>query len=655
MGALVRSGGEIRDHPTSDIGSPDGYSAGTVATVTDTTRQRSGDSCIKCPGTATSTSYRVYPFTAPASGVGAFDRAYVQVTALPTGAAKKIVRLRAGATELVTVRLTSAGKLALYNSAGAQIGSDSEETVAVDRYYRVEVMLRVNTAGNDDVEFRLAPDTVGPPAYAAVTVASSLGAALATAMPSEWHVGWIDAPGVTSDFYQDDVGVNDETGTDENSWLGEGSVVVVVVVDNPVFGDGPTPPEWATCTNAISQSEICAAVRNRPPLGEAHATAHSVSHQVYTESDDVATYGQWGCKPYAAAGVAGDLIYPWQTGNEFGSSFGNAASAEKRAYRFYLNGTLEFIDLYLKKVGAPTDDVVVEIRADDGAGKPSSTVLGTATLSGSSLTTSMAVYRFDPGSLVLDPATPYWFVTGRSGAVDASNYYQSGPAQTPVGLNSDSKQSQWNGSVWSAPTAGPPPASQFFVSTRANKVRCLYPVVCHAEAVAPGTKTGTVEMVTNPVGAVGSFDYGDNAGAANAYPGTWRWGRGAVVYNPTLDVAHTSNVKVKKTEGTTRGALVCFVGVVVEYGPPDYIQIVQENDSVQSGGVMTSSTETLYAEVPGDLFATAEAMLTWKKDEHVAAGWTLDASDADSFDVHKTYADGESPGRVDRHFTIQGQ
>jgi len=90
------------------------------------------------------------------------------------------------------------------------------------------------------------------------------------------------------------------------------------------------------------------------------------------------------------------------------------------------------VDLYLKKVGDPTDDLVVEIWSKTGTEpnqKPSA-ILNTKltkSMSGSDLTTSYAYYSFDFDTLVeLTAGTLYYIVIYRSGSIDSSNYYQVG-------------------------------------------------------------------------------------------------------------------------------------------------------------------------------------------------------------------------------------
>src|SRR3954465_10997104 len=105
MARLITSGGEVRDHPTADINSPDGITAGATATTTDTTNQRSGLACLACAGTAANTSFRQWTFTAPALGAQVYGRVYFRVGALPASTQKIAALTTAAGGALISARL----------------------------------------------------------------------------------------------------------------------------------------------------------------------------------------------------------------------------------------------------------------------------------------------------------------------------------------------------------------------------------------------------------------------------------------------------------------------------------------------------------------------------------------------------------------------
>lgn len=97
-----------------------------------------------------------------------------------------------------------------------------------------------------------------------------------------------------------------------------------------------------------------------------------------------------------------------------------------------VTGYITGVDLYLKKTGSPTDNLVVEVWSSTGV-DPNRTPnailhadLSKAT-AGSTLTTSYVHYRIHFDELVsVTSATLYYLVIYRSGSIDGSNYYQVG-------------------------------------------------------------------------------------------------------------------------------------------------------------------------------------------------------------------------------------
>lgn len=81
--------------------------------------------------------------------------------------------------------------------------------------------------------------------------------------------------------------------------------------------------------------------------------------------------------------------------------------------------TLGFVGLLLKKVGSPTGNLTIEIQSDN-AGVPSGTVLATATLDVSTLTTSLAEYLISI-SATLTPSTKYHCCLKGQATWDGSN------------------------------------------------------------------------------------------------------------------------------------------------------------------------------------------------------------------------------------------
>ncbi|QGH73457.1 MAG: minor tail protein [Siphoviridae sp. ctvD11] len=87
------------------------------------------------------------------------------------------------------------------------------------------------------------------------------------------------------------------------------------------------------------------------------------------------------------------------------------------------------VTLRIRKVGTPADNFTVQIFSDDGSNKPSVAKSTTVTLAGGSITTTFVDYNFTltenaTNSLLFSVYTKYHIVATRSGANDASNYYE---------------------------------------------------------------------------------------------------------------------------------------------------------------------------------------------------------------------------------------
>lgn len=130
-------------------------------------------------------------------------------------------------------------------------------------------------------------------------------------------------------------------------------------------------------------------------------------------------------KTYVGKTFPGRPAVTQTVGNDSsGSVFGDTSSDLYLATSFVLSttGLLRSVTLYLQKfTGSPSDNVVATVYADN-AGVPG-TVLGSALIAGSSLTSSTAAYSFDVGRISLVSGTTYWVGVNRSGAADAANYY----------------------------------------------------------------------------------------------------------------------------------------------------------------------------------------------------------------------------------------
>lgn len=108
-------------------------------------------------------------------------------------------------------------------------------------------------------------------------------------------------------------------------------------------------------------------------------------------------------------------------------SIGDAAARTRQAQQVITtaHGKRNGVKLRVKKVGAPVDNLQVQFFSDSGSNTPSaSSTSTTATVAGGTLTTSYVETTFSVTGAVLNSGTTYHVVITRSGANDASNYYQ---------------------------------------------------------------------------------------------------------------------------------------------------------------------------------------------------------------------------------------
>lgn len=116
-----------------------------------------------------------------------------------------------------------------------------------------------------------------------------------------------------------------------------------------------------------------------------------------------------------------------QLGRSASDNMGNSSTVNTSlAQGFQLTAaeTVAHFAFFVTKVGTPTDNLVGELRTDDGTGKPSSTLLASFSVAASSLEAGINLVVFDIAGQALNASTTYHICITRSGAIHASNYYQ---------------------------------------------------------------------------------------------------------------------------------------------------------------------------------------------------------------------------------------
>lgn len=280
--------------PGNAVSSIDNPAGGSVTgTVTrDTSKQRSGRGCYKCDsGAGNAAAYLNQWATSFAVGANKvlYARAYFCLDQLPSSTIKIVE------TPLTSsVRLTSGGKLQLFNeNAGTQVGSDSADTLAADgaTYYRVEIALTLNGAGTQTAAMELRLN--------GTTVASTSGLTIAV-VPGGVSFGWIAAPGASKVLYIDDIKTNDSAGSFNNTWPGDGKIILMLPVSDNARG--------AWTGGAGGTTNLFDAVNNIPPVGVAEASATNTS-QIKNRTTTNPTNCDLNLDTYLNAGLgANDIV-----------------------------------------------------------------------------------------------------------------------------------------------------------------------------------------------------------------------------------------------------------------------------------------------------------------------------------------------------------
>jgi hypothetical protein len=238
---------------------------------------------------ASSASFRS-PTFATVLSTTYFFRYYFRLTALPSTVSLWMMRTQqAGGNGVASVRLTTGGKLQLFDEgAGTQIGSNSTATITTNTWYRVEVSVVTNASNlAASCTLRLDGVQVATGNFAtptAVTLGYDLG---------DYH-GLAASNALT--LTVDDLALNDSTGAAQNTWAGDGKVVLLLPASDNAKGTGWTN-DAATTTNLFD------AVNNAPPVGIADTTSGSGLHQIRNATSNANVNYDANLTTYSAAGI----------------------------------------------------------------------------------------------------------------------------------------------------------------------------------------------------------------------------------------------------------------------------------------------------------------------------------------------------------------
>jgi hypothetical protein len=285
---LVTSGAEWQDL-SSGTDNPDGGVIATHVTL-ETSLQRSGAACWKVAPTSSIAAYVRHTITG-ALATNYYARAYVMFAQQADAAAGiPVMRwLDGAAATLWSVQVTTVSATGV--TYGITGGNESAE-VPYGTWARLEMLINMSgSAGVDDNrEFVLNGVVVQP--------ASLINAG--TTAPGFLRIGFLSAPGTSKIMYIDDVAINDGSGAAQNSYPGDGKVVLCKPISDNARTTG-----WVT--GAAGTTNLWDAVNNTPPVGV--ADTGTATSQIRNATAEASASYDANLTTYTTAGIgAADTI-----------------------------------------------------------------------------------------------------------------------------------------------------------------------------------------------------------------------------------------------------------------------------------------------------------------------------------------------------------
>src|SRR5580765_1854633 len=315
MARLAMSGFEMNDILTGNFGQPDGVTGGVAAS--ETTIVRSGLRSVKCDSGAGNavTNVQVAPAgintaITSAGTITIYNRWCFYFRDLPSslvgiGGIVTSINGQVDPVNEAPIRLgiDSAGVLKIASGAvPVSTLCTFNESLVTGVWYRLEVSVTFTIIAATSVNVTINEARLNG---VALTIASGslYNRTWTSATPQAVYsvaAGWNNPPGANKVCYVDDVATNDSSGAQQNSWCGEGKIVLLKPTADNAIGTGWTDSGGAT--TGLWQS-----VDNTPPTGIADTTS-SAGHQIRNASSSSSNYDAT-LTTYAAAGIgASDTI-----------------------------------------------------------------------------------------------------------------------------------------------------------------------------------------------------------------------------------------------------------------------------------------------------------------------------------------------------------
>lgn len=216
-----------------------------------------------------------------------FARFYLMIVTAPAGAQLIAGFGSTAAPSDVHILLNANRTIQLRRGVSTNVGSASA-ALTLNQWYRIELRYKVGVGAVDEVEARI--DGVQLAIVTAVSITDT--------NPAAFAVGWQGTPGgTTPDIRFDDVAVNDASGSDQNSWPGDGNIVLLKPIS-----DSFRPSLWNTGAGGITN--LWDGVDNTPPAGLVSASATHTSQIEHGGGSAGTTDGyEANMTSYASAGV----------------------------------------------------------------------------------------------------------------------------------------------------------------------------------------------------------------------------------------------------------------------------------------------------------------------------------------------------------------
>lgn len=262
-------------------------------TVTyDTSIKRSGLSSLKITGTGVSGAKTNHFTFTGVVGRTYYMRQWIYVTTF-NSSGEMLVSAAGGPLDFLSVWFNTSNQLYLYDDANnVAIGSPSA-TLSANQWHKIELGFKISASTNDDY---------GELKVNGTTVHSSTTLNLGTGAPEYIELGMYLPVTDTATIYIDDVALNDDQGSVNNTWCGEGKIVQLLPISDSANG-GWSKPGGGT-TNLFSS------VDNTPPTGIADTTSGTnAERQIRNPNNTASQDYDANMTSYTTAGiVAADTI-----------------------------------------------------------------------------------------------------------------------------------------------------------------------------------------------------------------------------------------------------------------------------------------------------------------------------------------------------------